>query len=111
MYLTGVGVPEKLLTGVKVTVPSVALVYVPCPAMVTTPSLTEHVGVVGVSGQESTNELGTKDAPEPAESLVPATLKTPDFRIPTEVYSVENHAKWSAKDEWFYNFEEIQKDN
>ena len=74
MYLTGVGVPEKLLTGVKVTVPSVALVYVPCPAMVTTPSLTEHVGVVGVSGQESTNELGTKDAPEPAESLVPATL-------------------------------------
>jgi hypothetical protein len=25
------------------------------------------------------------------------------------VYSVENHAKWSAKDEWFYNFEEIKK--
>jgi hypothetical protein len=24
------------------------------------------------------------------------------------VYSVENHAKWSAKDEWFYNFEEIK---
>jgi hypothetical protein len=23
------------------------------------------------------------------------------------VYSVENHAKWSAKDEWFYGFEEI----
>jgi hypothetical protein len=25
------------------------------------------------------------------------------------VYSVENHAKWSAKDEWFYNFEEIKR--
>jgi hypothetical protein len=25
------------------------------------------------------------------------------------VYSVENHAKWSAKDEWFYNFEELNK--
>jgi hypothetical protein len=22
---------------------------------------------------------------------------------------VENHAKWSAKDEWFYNFEELNK--
>ena len=43
-------------------------------------------------------------------SLVPAVLKTPDFSIPTEVYSVENHAKWSAKDEWFYNFEEIKND-
>ena len=43
-------------------------------------------------------------------SLVPAVLKTPDFRIPSEVYSVENHAKWSAKDEWFYNFEEIKKE-
>lgn len=41
-------------------------------------------------------------------SLVPAELKTPDFKIPTEVYSVENHAKWSAKDEWFYGFEEIK---
>lgn len=27
--------------------------------------------------------------------------------IPTEVYSVENHAKWSAKDEWFYGFEQL----
>jgi hypothetical protein len=26
------------------------------------------------------------------------------------VYSVENHAKWSAKDEWFYNFDEIKHD-
>jgi hypothetical protein len=42
-------------------------------------------------------------------SLVPAVLKTPDFKIPTEVYSVENHAKWTAKDEWFYNFEELNK--
>jgi hypothetical protein len=42
--------------------------------------------------------------------LVPAILKTPDFRIPTDVYSVENHAKWSAKDEWFYNFEELNKE-
>jgi hypothetical protein len=25
------------------------------------------------------------------------------------VYSVENHAKWTAKDEWFYNFEELNK--
>jgi hypothetical protein len=25
------------------------------------------------------------------------------------VYSVENHAKWSAKDEWFYNFEELNR--
>ena len=40
-------------------------------------------------------------------SLVPAVLKTPDFKIPTEVYSVENHAKWSAKDEWFYNFDAL----
>jgi hypothetical protein len=43
-------------------------------------------------------------------SLVPAELKTPDFRIPTDVYSVENHAKWSAKDEWFYGFEELKKE-
>jgi hypothetical protein len=43
-------------------------------------------------------------------SLVPAVLKIPDFKIPTEVYSVENHAKWSAKDEWFYGFEEIKND-
>jgi hypothetical protein len=42
-------------------------------------------------------------------SLVPAVLKTPDFKIPTEVYSVENHAKWSAKDEWFYSFVEIKE--
>jgi len=42
-------------------------------------------------------------------SLVPAELKTPDFKIPTEVYSVENHAKWSAKDKWFYDFEEIKR--
>jgi hypothetical protein len=27
------------------------------------------------------------------------------------VYSVENHAKWTAKDEWFYNFEELNKWN
>jgi hypothetical protein len=40
---------------------------------------------------------------------VPAVLKIPDFKIPTEVYSVENHAKWTAKDEWFYNFEEIKR--
>ena len=40
-------------------------------------------------------------------SLVPAVLKTPDFKIPTEVYSVENHAKWAAKDEWFYNFDAL----
>jgi hypothetical protein len=25
------------------------------------------------------------------------------------VYSVENHAKWSAKDEWFYGFEELKR--
>jgi hypothetical protein len=25
------------------------------------------------------------------------------------VYSVENHAKWTAKDEWFYNFVEIKE--
>jgi hypothetical protein len=37
-------------------------------------------------------------------SLVPAVLKHPDFRIPTETYSVENRAKWSAggDDAWFY---------
>jgi hypothetical protein len=37
-------------------------------------------------------------------SLVPAELKHPDFKIPTEVYSVENRAKWSAggDDSWFY---------
>lgn len=37
-------------------------------------------------------------------SLVPAKLKTPDFKIPTQVYSVENLAKWSAggEDAWFY---------
>jgi hypothetical protein len=23
---------------------------------------------------------------------------------------VENHAKWSAKDTWFYNFEELRKE-
>ena len=44
-------------------------------------------------------------------SLVPAELKTPDFKIPTEVYSVENHAKWSAEDKWFYDFEEIKRKN
>ena len=37
-------------------------------------------------------------------SLVPAVLKTPDFKIPTTVYSVEHLAKWSAggDDAWFY---------
>ena len=37
-------------------------------------------------------------------SLVPAKLKTPDFKIPTTVYSVEHLAKWSAggDDSWFY---------
>jgi hypothetical protein len=25
------------------------------------------------------------------------------------VYSVENHAKWTAKDEWFYSFVEIKE--
>jgi len=40
-------------------------------------------------------------------SLVPAQLKTPDFRIPTETYSVENRAKWTAggDDAWFYRGE------
>jgi hypothetical protein len=42
---------------------------------------------------------------------VPAELKTPDFKIPTEVYSVENHAKWSAEDKWFYDFKEIKEKN
>jgi len=44
-------------------------------------------------------------------SLVPAVLKVPDFKIPTEVHSVENHAKWSAKDEWFYGFEELNNND
>jgi hypothetical protein len=35
---------------------------------------------------------------------VPAVLKTPDFKIPSQTYSVENIAKWSAggEDAWFY---------
>jgi hypothetical protein len=35
---------------------------------------------------------------------VPAQLKIPDFKIPTETYCVENIAKWSAggDDSWFY---------
>ena len=41
-------------------------------------------------------------------SLVPPVVKTPDFRIPTEVYSVENISKWSVgtPDSWFYKFDE-----
>ena len=41
-------------------------------------------------------------------SLVPPTIKTPDFKIPTEVYSVENVSKWSVgtPDTWFYQFDE-----
>lgn len=39
-------------------------------------------------------------------AAVPAVLKHSDFRIPTETYSVENRAKWSAGDDnfdaWFY---------
>jgi len=41
-------------------------------------------------------------------SLVPPVVKTPDFKIPTEVYSVENISKWSVgtPDSWFYKFDE-----
>lgn len=37
-------------------------------------------------------------------SLVPAQLKTPDFKIPRQTYSVEHIAKWSVggDDSWFY---------
>jgi hypothetical protein len=43
-------------------------------------------------------------------SLVPAQLKTPDFKIPTQVYCVENQAKWSAggDDSWFYRGTETE---
>jgi hypothetical protein len=45
-------------------------------------------------------------------SLVPPVLKTPDFKIPTEVYTVENRAKWSAggEDSWFYQFKEMENE-
>lgn len=39
-------------------------------------------------------------------SLVPAETKFPDFLIPQNGWSVENHAKWSAGDSWFYGLEE-----
>jgi hypothetical protein len=41
-------------------------------------------------------------------SLVPPDMKTPDFKISKQVYSVENVSKWSAggQDSWFYQFEE-----
>ena len=39
-------------------------------------------------------------------SLVPNETKFPDFAIPQNGWSVENHAKWSAGDSWFYDIEE-----
>ena len=39
-------------------------------------------------------------------SLVPAETKFPDFAIPQETWTVENHAKWSTGDSWFYSVEE-----
>ena len=44
-------------------------------------------------------------------SLVPNELKTPDFKIPTDVWSVENVSKWSMGGDtsWFYQFKETDR--
>lgn len=37
-------------------------------------------------------------------SMVPKEMKTPDFKICTKIYTVENTQKWSTEqDTWFYN--------
>mgnify|MGYP005651229753 CR=1 FL=1 len=38
------------------------------------------------------------------QSLVPAERKTPDFKVCTQNYTVENNPKWSVghTDEWAY---------
>jgi hypothetical protein len=45
-------------------------------------------------------------------SLVPNELKTPDFKIPTDTWSVENVSKWSTAgdDSWFYQFKETDRE-
>jgi len=41
-------------------------------------------------------------------SLVPNDLKHPDFLIPEETWTVENHAKWASGNTWFYDIIETK---
>lgn len=43
------------------------------------------------------------------QSLVPATVKFPDFQAAQHLWTVDGSRKWSAGDDWFYKFNE--KDN
>jgi hypothetical protein len=40
------------------------------------------------------------------QSLVPAEVKQPDFRVATKTYSVDGSRKWSAGEDWFYDIRE-----
>ena len=42
-------------------------------------------------------------------SLVPNKTKHPDFLIPDETWTVENQAKWTSGNEWFYDLVEVNK--
>jgi len=42
------------------------------------------------------------------QSLIPAEVKQPDFRVATKVYTVDGSRKWSAGSDWFYDIKEIQ---
>ena len=40
------------------------------------------------------------------QSLIPAEVKFPDFQAAKHLWTVDGTRKWSAGDDWFYNFEE-----
>lgn len=40
------------------------------------------------------------------QSLIPGTVKFPDFRAAQTIYTVDGTCKWSAGDDWFYDIRE-----